>query len=158
MKWEIVRLSEPYFKELKKGFGERERELIADFSGLFWALIFNDHAFAVLRCGECIGAGGIFPLYGSVAMAWAFITPELKRHPFFLFREAKKFLERVGEEGFSSVEALAVDGFEAGMRFVERLGFTPDGGSMKGIGPLRVNLIKYVRVFRCVSDTPQQIN
>ncbi len=82
---------------------------------------------AVHEQGQCIGAYGVIEMWPKVARVWALFSEELiVTHPAVLGRHICCDLERAIQLGFHRIEATTGVCHEAGMKFLDWLGFTQE--------------------------------
>jgi len=87
-----------------------------------------DRAIAIRDCGRCIGAYGLLEMWPGSARVWALFSEALiAQHPVLLGLHVKRDLERTWQDGFHRIEATCDVDYEAGVRFLERLGFEREG-------------------------------
>lgn len=136
---ELLRLIEPRDTAAAAAFGDRAvRRMTAD-CGL---------AIAMLDGGYVIGAGGVVPLeWAGRALAWMLIS--VFTRPRHLLRAAAvvpAWLDTLqARPELRRLEASAPAALERNCRFLERLGFAPEG-LMRGYGPDGADHMRFARV------------
>jgi RimJ/RimL family protein N-acetyltransferase len=104
-------------------------------------------SFTGRKDGQVIGCAGLKPMWGGVALAWSMLSPEVRKHPFFLHRTVKRELERLARScGFHRVELIVMQGFEAGKAWAKALGFESEGIRRK-YTPDKQDIEVFVRLF-----------
>jgi RimJ/RimL family protein N-acetyltransferase len=96
---------------------------------------------------EVIGCAGIKPMWRGVGTAWTMLSPNLRKHPFFLHRAVKRHLERLAiSRGMHRVEMVVMNQFEVGKRWAKSLGFASEG-VRKQYTPDKQDIEMFVRLF-----------
>lgn len=86
--------------------------------------------------------GGIMTASPGTGVAWALLSNEAARHMLWLHRAVLRFIET---QRLRRLEATVVEGFPAGCRWVELLGFEFEG-RMRAYGPDGETHLRYARV------------
>lgn len=85
----------------------------------------NDKTLAIVGIAKC----------GDCGHCWAYLSDEIRQRAMFLHRHVKRLLPVVSDEqGFKRLRAEVHRDFDAGHRWVERLGFNPIGISKATTG------------------------
>ena len=106
-------------------------------------------AFTILNEKEIIGIAGVVILWPGVGEAWTFLNPSFKRYAKSIHRAVKEKLQEIMDTfNLHRVQTTVLDGFEAGIRWVKRLGFEEEG-IMKAYGPNGEDFIRFARVRKC---------
>ena len=83
----------------------------------------NGNAVSAIQDGKVIGIAGI-GMDGDTAVAWLFLSDEIRKMPVFLYRTVKNGLIQLTEKlGLRTLDAFVVNGFMSGIKFAEALGF-----------------------------------
>lgn len=81
-----------------------------------------------LKDGEPIGVCGISPMMAHSAEVLMLISEELQKHPKFLHKFIKTELENTAKvNNLTRIQATTFANFEAGKRWLKRLGFEQEG-------------------------------
>jgi len=100
-------------------------------------------AYTGLVGGEIAGCAGVLVPWPGVGEAWAILTDVGRAHPLFVHRVVKRTLyEIVAHEKLRRVQADVVAAFDAGRRWVERLGFEFES-FMQRYGPNGEDFTRY---------------
>lgn len=92
--------------------------------------------------GKSLAVGGLYPVAEHMAIAWAFVGSDVKRHMACLALRAREVLAR---SEWPVVRAGVLAGFEAGERLVRLLGFTQLVCKPVPFGPRVYNVFERVR-------------
>jgi len=85
-------------------------------------------AYTAMEDGKPIGCAGVLPCWPGMGEAWAHLTPRLQKHPLALQRAVKQCLPKIRTMGgFHRIQSHVLVGFEAGVRWVETMGFQFEG-------------------------------
>lgn len=98
-------------------------------------------AMTVKSGDRIILCGGIIPTAPKVGLLWAVLSPDAGKHMLWLHRATQRFL---GIEPLRRVEATVEEGFPAGCRWLQLLGFEFEG-VMKAYGDDGENHLRYAR-------------
>lgn len=100
-------------------------------------------AFSGFLNGTLLGCAGVVPLWPGLGEAWIVLSPEGRRHRAW-YRAVARILPSIAASGrFRRIQADVVREFEAGRRFVERLGFKYEF-TMPKYGPNGEDFVRYV--------------
>jgi hypothetical protein len=85
-------------------------------------------AYSALAENKIIGIGGVFVLWPGNGEAWCLVSPEIQKHKFFFFRQSLRYLDMMARQHhLERIQAAVRVDFEAGLKFVEALGFQAEG-------------------------------
>lgn len=86
--------------------------------------------------GELLAIFGVSPRWAGVGEAWIFITDYARQaYPVQLVRNAQRCIDIAEEHGMRRIQAAVIVGFEPGHRFIQKLGFEPEGTMRRfGVG------------------------
>lgn len=99
-------------------------------------------ALTVLDGENVIMCGGIVPMGPNTGVLWAVLSANAGRHMLWLHRATLRFLD---VEPRRRIEATVEEGFPAGCRWLELLGFEFEG-RMRGYGDNGETHLRYARV------------
>lgn len=93
------------------------------------AKMLHDHARAIEKDGEILGALGVFPMWPGVASGWVLLSGyALEHHWKSISRHVKRELDAVIErDGLRRVQTVVRADWVKAMDWAEWLGFTADG-------------------------------
>ncbi len=84
-------------------------------------------AFTIVQRDSVLGCGGVI-VAGDMGHAWAVLSDALRARPMVLHREVKRHLDQIDREfRLEQIFATVYEGFPAGRRWLERLGFREEG-------------------------------
>lgn len=86
--------------------------------------------------------GGIIPTTSNMGLLWAVLAADAGQHMVWLHRATRRFLDI---ESRRRIEATVQEGFPAGCRWLELLGFEYEG-PMRGYGDDGETHLRYARV------------
>lgn len=106
----------------------------------------NGPAYTILDDFAPVAAGGVFILWPGVGEAWMHLSDWIYQHPCTLYRETRKMLTAIiHNNGLRRVQAPICRKMQMNRRFVESLGFAPEG-TMHRWGPDDEAYVMYARV------------
>lgn len=92
---------------------------------------------------RALACWGLLPLWTGVSEAWMLVTPDIKKGSKLVVRALEAILEDATEH---RVQTSVLEGFKTGQKFVEFLGFKPEG-VMSQYDVLGRNHIRYARIY-----------
>ena len=111
--------------------------------------ISGSYSFTGFYGDDIIAVAGLTPLWPGTAEAWLFSGTDLAKHPKFVLRQLKIYLDRAVEIfNVHRIQAVVIDEFPQAHEFIKRLGFiceTPDG--MKHYGQNGETYKMYARII-----------
>lgn len=118
--------------------------------GGFLSLDVSDHLAGELESlggwaavdGKTIAIGGIFELRPECGHAWMWLAREWRRHARMITHAVLSALEAAE---YARIEAAVRCDFDAGHRWIERLGFECEAARMKRWGPDGMDYALYAR-------------
>lgn len=103
------------------------------------------YAYTLEAAGKPLACVGVRTVWTGVGEAWAVVAKEFKDHP-SAFRKVRDLLELVQIRGcYQRIHAFVPCGFDAGLRFVEHLGFRRETGRLDKFFPWGDGAFLYVR-------------
>lgn len=104
-------------------------------------------AFSLMHNNEIVAIGGICEIWPGVGDSFSIMSESAMRYPKSLFAAFAANLKvglKIG--GFRRVQASVLVGFDAGVRFIEKLGYEREG-IMKAWGPDGSDYFLYARTI-----------
>lgn len=104
----------------------------------------SEHALAwvIEEDGEIFVIAGLAPQWENRALIWSYVSKNAGRHFRKIHKIANRFLDQAD---YRRIEATVDVGFEAGVRWIEMLGFKYEG-YMKAYRPDGADMLLYARV------------
>jgi hypothetical protein len=84
-----------------------------------------EHNYCVFKDGKLVAAFGVLDATDKRGVAWAVLSPDLRREMVFLHKKVKAALD--GAHKYTRIEATIEKSFTAGIRWIELLGFKREG-------------------------------
>lgn len=106
------------------------------------ALAISGPAFTGILDGRILGCAGVVKQWENRAIAWALLSGDLGNEFVRIHRAVKRFLDMTD---FHRVEAHVDANFEQGHRWIQMLGFKPEG-YMKEFNPNGGDAVLYARL------------
>ncbi|MBN1625499.1 MAG: hypothetical protein JW944_03155 [Deltaproteobacteria bacterium] len=104
-------------------------------------------AFSLIHDGEIIAIGGIYELWPGVGEAFSIMSDTAFKYPKSLYCHFKlNFGFGISHKKYTRIQSMVKVGFDAGVRFIERLGFEREG-VMEKWGPDGCDYYIYKRIF-----------
>lgn len=92
--------------------------------------------------GQIIAIAGLMPEWENRATAWAYISKDAGRHFVRIHKAVSRFLE---QSDYRRIEATIDVGFDAGVKWIEMLGFEYEG-YLRAYRPDGADMLLYARV------------
>lgn len=103
-------------------------------------------SYTMTNLGKPVGVMGGFLMCQGVAEVWSVLSKEARKLPFGLHRQTKMLLElHEREYSLHRIQMQVLEGFEAGYRWAESLGFQEEG-LLRSYGPNRENMWMMARI------------
>lgn len=105
-------------------------------------------AFSLIHEGKIIAIGGIYDLWPGVGEAFSIMSETAFDYPKSLYRHFKVNIEfGINLNKYARVQALVKVGLNAGVRFIEHLGFTREA-MLEKWGPDGADYYMYKRIMQ----------
>jgi hypothetical protein len=103
----------------------------------------NTLAFSGWAGGRCLGAAGVLDIWKGRSVVWALLSPLAGPHMRAITRHVNYILDAHGAERY---ECTVDPRFAAGIKWVERLGFTCEAPAMRRFDPTGRTMALYAKV------------
>jgi len=100
-------------------------------------------SFTGIADGKVVACAGVLPYWEDRGLAWAYLAEDAGRHMVAIHKAVARYLEVAP---FKRIEAAVDVNFEAGHRWIKRLGFELEAPVMKAFRPDGGSASLYARV------------
>lgn len=101
-------------------------------------------AWTALHEERILGCAGIVLQWPGMASAWMVVSEDIGRYAVWLTRTVKRFLrDAIRAYKLHRIEAVVIVGNVRNQRWIERLGFTSEGGCARRYTPDGQDVIRY---------------
>lgn len=137
----------PYRPEHIRGLNLRAHELDYGTNSAYEKLGRNGPAFTLMVDAKPIACAGIEPYWPGMGEAWGIFSIHVYQYPIAVFKAAREGLDRIMQDWkLIRVQAVALKDFPSAVKFLERLGFEPEG-EMRKYGPGGETFLRYARIL-----------